>query len=151
MAGPGFAVPGWRRAIEFLNVDRSSLSPLFLSAALFNWVVAIALFFVPQGFLRLFHITPGVDQAFWVREFAGLVFMFGVGYFWAARDLAANAKIVRLAVPAKTAVVLVALLSVITGDISWQILIPVSVDGIYAVLFLLALNALSTRGQKGAG
>ena len=42
-----------------------------------------------------------MTQTFWVQQFAGLVLMFGIGYFRASRDFEANANIIRLAVAAK--------------------------------------------------
>jgi len=42
---------------------------------------------------------------------------------------------------------LITLRSVINGDISWHFLIPASADGIFAVLFVLALKSLITTGQ----
>ena len=69
---------------------------VFLAAAIFNWVVGASLFFIPNIFLDLFFVSPGVDQPVWVQQFAGLVFVFGIGYYWAYRDLAANRELVRL-------------------------------------------------------
>ena len=116
---------------------------LFLVAAFFNWIVALGLFLVPQLFLSAFSVTPAPSQSIWVQQFAGLVFVFGVGYYWASRDLYSNQAIVRLAVLGKWGVVLIALLNVLNSDISWQFLIPASADAIFAVLFVLALRSMS--------
>lgn len=115
---------------------------MFLIAAIFNWIVALGFFFVPGVFLSLFFIAPLPEQSVWVQQFAGLVFMFGLGYYWASRDLHSNQAIVRLAVWAKWGVVLIGLLNVLSGDISWQFMIPASADGVFAVLFVMALRTL---------
>lgn len=116
---------------------------VFTVAALFNWVVAAALFFTPHLFQQLFQISPPVDQLLWVQLFAGLVFVFGIGYFWASRDLQANRNIVKLGVIGKWAVVVIGLWNVVVGQVSWQFMIPASADGIFAILFTIALSGHS--------
>ncbi|RLQ21044.1 hypothetical protein DWB85_14185 [Seongchinamella sediminis] len=115
---------------------------LFTAAALFNWVVALGLFLIPGVFLGLFAVTPAPEQTLWTQQFAGLVFIFGIGYYQASKDLATLAPVIRLAVWGKWGVVAIAALNVLTGDISWQFLIPASADGVFAILFTLALRSL---------
>ncbi len=121
---------------------------MFLGAAIFNWIIGFGLLFIPGMFLSWFCITPTPDQNVWVQEFAGLVTVFGIGYYWAARDFHNNRSIVRLAVLGKSAVVLIALLNVIRGDVSWQLMIPAAGDAVFVVLFILALKS-SERSQLG--
>ena len=116
---------------------------LFLVAAIFNWAVGLTLFFIPGIFLDLLVVTPTPEQSLWVQQFAGLVFVFGIGYYWASRNFQANIQIIRLAVIGKVGVVLIGVLNVVTGDISWQFMLPASADVIFAVLFILALNGTS--------
>ena len=52
-----------------------SAQKLFLVAAIFNWIVALGLFFVPGLFLSLFFVAPLPEQSVWVQQFAGLVFV----------------------------------------------------------------------------
>ena len=113
---------------------------LLLVAAIFNWVVGLSLFFVPDLFLSLLQVEPLTGRAFWLQQFAGLVFIFGLGYFWAARDFHGNRSIVRLAVLAKTGVAAIALINVVDGKINWPIMIPASADVIFACLFITALS-----------
>ena len=117
---------------------------MFLGAALFNWIIGLGLLFIPALFLSLFSISPTPDQSVWVQQFAGLVTVFGLGYYWAAKDLNNNRSIVRLAVWGKSAVVLIALLNVISGDISWQFMLPAAGDAVFVVLFMLALKSSKT-------
>jgi hypothetical protein len=121
-------------------VNHNPTRTLFLIAAIFNWLVALALFFAPDIFMAMLHITPAPLQLPWLQQFAGLVFVFGIGYFWASRDLAANAQIIRLAVIAKLGVVIVALYTVLNGSISWQMLIPAGGDLLFAIWFIRALR-----------
>ena len=89
-------------------------------------------------------VSPTPEQSLWVQQFAGLVFVFGIGYYWASRDFEANVQIIRMAVIGKVGVVLIGLLNVATGDVSWQFMLPASGDLIFAILFIMALKALPT-------
>jgi hypothetical protein len=118
-------------------------SKMFFVAAIFNWMVGVTLFFIPNFFLDLFFVSPGVDQSLWIQQFAGLVFVFGIGYYWASKDFSANLGLIRLAIIAKSSVVLVGVFNVLMGGISWQFMIPASFDAIFVVLFIQAL-----KGEK---
>jgi hypothetical protein len=94
-------------------------SKMLLSGAIFNWVIALGLFFIPASFLSLFFVTPAPEQTLWVQQFAGLVFFFGCIYYGASRDFEKYAQTIQVAVWGKAGVVLIALLNVWSGDISW--------------------------------
>ena len=130
-------------------MQRETASNMFLGGAIFNWAVALTLFFIPGVFLNLLSVTPTPQQSLWVQQFAGLVFVFGIGYYWASRDFEANIQIIRMAVIGKLGVVLIGLLNVVTGDISWQFLLPASGDLIFVILFVMALKALPTWRSGG--
>ena len=119
---------------------------VFLGGAVFNWVVASSLFFIPEVLLSLFAATPTPEQSLWVQQFAGLVFVFGIGYYWASRDFEANVQIIRLAVIGKAGVVLIGLLNVMSGDISWQFMLPASGDLCFVILFVMALKSRAVSG-----
>jgi len=125
-------------------MQRETASNVFLGGAIFNWAVALTLFFIPGVFLNLLSVTPTPQQSLWVQQFAGLVFVFGIGYYWASRDFEANLQIIRMAVIGKAGVVLIGVLNVVTGDVSWQFMLPASGDLIFVILFVMALKALPT-------
>ncbi len=114
---------------------------LFWGAA-FNWLVGLGMMFAPNLLLGLILVTPEIADPTWSCQFGWLVFMFGIGYYWASRDLARNQQIIRLAIPAKLGVTALALASVIAGDISWQIMLPAGADAVWAGLFILCLHSL---------
>ena len=130
-------------------MQRETASKMLLGGAIFNWAVALTLFFIPGVFLNLFSVTPAPQQSLWVQQFAGLVFVFGIGYYWASRDFEANIQIIRMAVIGKVGVVLIGLLNVVTGDISWQFMLPASGDLIFVILFVMALKGLPTWRSGG--
>jgi hypothetical protein len=113
---------------------------LFLVAALFNWLVALGLLLDASLLFGLFHVTPAPVASLFLYWFAGLVAVFGLGYFWVSRDPARNRPIVLLGIVGKLSVLLIGVAAVALGAISWQILLLVSVDGVFAVLFWLALK-----------
>jgi small multidrug resistance pump len=123
-------------------VNTKQSKTMFLTAAIFNWTVGLALAFKAGLLFELFRVTPAPTEPLFLQLFSWLIIIFGIGYFWASKDPAANAPIVKLGLLGKLSVVLVALSCVLTGAVSWQLLILVSVDLLYAVLFWRALKSL---------
>jgi hypothetical protein len=122
-------------------MNESSRKKMLFSAACFNWLVALALLAIPEKLFLLFHVTPLPTEPLFLHLFAVVVFVFGFGYYWAARDFVRNAPIVRLGMIGKLGVFVTGLLNALLGNVSWQILLLVSVDLLYAILFFIALKA----------
>jgi hypothetical protein len=114
---------------------------ILFSAACFNWLVALALLVFPVMLLQLFRVTPLPTEPLFLHMFAALVFVFGVGYYWASRGFITNAPIVRLGMISKFAVVITGLVNTLLGNVSWQIMLLVSPDLLYGILFFIALKA----------
>ena len=123
----------------------SSQKLLFTVSAGFNWLVGLILFFNADLLLELFHITPLPIETTFLRLFAGLVFVFGFGYYAAGSDLKTNAPVVRLGGVAKLMVVAIAAYEVVLGNISWQLMLVASADLIFALLFFRALRIAITN------
>jgi hypothetical protein len=115
---------------------------LFLTAAIFNWAVGLVLAFKAELLFELFRVTPAPMEPLFLQLFSWLVIVFGIGYFWASKDLAANVSIVKLGLLGKLSVVLVVLACILTGAVSWQMMLLASVDLVYAALFWRALKSL---------
>jgi hypothetical protein len=115
---------------------------MLISAACFNWLVAVALLIIPAKLFQLFSVTPLPTEPLFLHLFTALVFTFSMGYYWASQEFAANAPIVRLGMIGKLAVFLTGLANTLLGNVSWQILLLVSVDLLYAILFFIALKAV---------
>jgi hypothetical protein len=115
---------------------------LFLTAAIFNWLVGLGLLFDAPLLFRLFHISPAPTEPLFVQLFAWLVIIFGVGYFWISRDPPGHVSIIELGILGKISVFLVCLAGTVTGMVSWQMMILASVDLVYAALFWRAMQAL---------
>jgi hypothetical protein len=119
-----------------------SIRIMFTTAALFNWMAGGAVVINAVWLFGLFGVTPLPTEPLFLQLFAWLVIVFGIGYFWASRDPVANVPIIKLGMIGKLSVVLVSLACVMTGSISWQLMILVSADLLYAILFWRALKAI---------
>ncbi len=115
--------------------------PLFLSAAIFNWVVGLGMLLAYRPLFEMIGAAPIPEDPFLVQQFAGLVLIFGLGYFWASRDFARNIPVVKLGMLGKLSVFTLALIHVVLGAVTWQFLALASVDLVYALLFVAALRA----------
>jgi hypothetical protein len=121
-------------------MNPKTISKLFLIAALFNWVVGIALMTNAPLLLGLFNVTPVPTEPVFVSLSGWLIICYGIGYFWASRDFAGNLGIIWLGIIGKLGVFGVVLMSTLLGQISWQMNIVSSVDLVFAVLFILAIR-----------
>ena len=119
-----------------------SMRIMFTTAAWFNWLAGLAVAVNAELLFGLFRITPPPTEPVFLQLFAWLVIVFGIGYFWASRDPMANVPVIKLGMIGKLSVVLVSLACVLTGSISWQLMILVSADLLYAILFWRALQSI---------
>ena len=119
-----------------------SMRIMFTTAAWFNWLAGLAVAVNAELLFGLFRITPLPTEPLFLQLFAWLVIVFGIGYFWVSRDPVANVPIIKLGMIGKLSVVLVSLACVMTGSISWQLMILLSADLLYAILFWRALQSI---------
>ena len=123
-------------------MTEKSIRIMFTTAAWFNWVAGGAVAVNAGWLFSLFGITPLPTEPLFHQLFAWLVIVFGIGYFWASRDPAANVPVIKLGMLGKLSVVLVSLACVLTGSVSWQLMILVSADLLYAILFWRTLQSI---------
>lgn len=118
------------------------MKAMFISAAWFNWIAAIVFGFAGEWILPVFSMEPSPAALFFIHLFCVLVFVFGIGYYRAATDLAGQASVIKLGAIAKMAIVVVATVDVLLGLVSWPILVVLAGDLVYALLFFRALSRL---------
>ena len=117
-------------------------SNMFVAAALFNAVATICLVLPSMS-------TDPLPEAGFVTHLAALlVLAFGVGYYWASQDLPGNSNIILLGTVAKAAVVVMAVLDVLLGIVSWQDVVLVFGDFVFVLLFYKALQDLNKAKQE---
>ncbi len=115
---------------------------MFTVAALWNWLAA--LLFMAMAVLNLqvlsLFLTIKPASYLWFNLFFGVVFVFGLGYFWAARDLGTNRNIVKMGAIGKTWVFILILGEWWTGAVTVLAALAGTVDLVFAILFVQALR-----------
>lgn len=126
-------------------MKQSFIKPLFYISAVFNWVVAASMFLRPQFSYELFLHGPLPETFAFLYLFAALVFLFGIGYFWAAREFDENRPIVRLGAWGKLFMFLVAfILVVILNEAKPLLMLTGICDLVFTVLFFASLRTTKT-------
>jgi hypothetical protein len=120
---------------------------LFVVGACFNWTAALS-FVKPKLICNTLNITPVPTEDFILHIMCLLVALLGSMYYEASKDFPANANIVRYGSVAKALVFSVAVLDVVLGYLSWQILLVVSCDLMFAILYYKALQDLNATTMK---
>jgi hypothetical protein len=69
-----------------------------------------------------------------------LVAIFGIAYYWAAKDLNKNINLVKLGIIGKLTVFVLPLAYYLVGLVSWQLPALASIDLVYSILFINALR-----------
>ena len=123
-------------------MNPSSHKRLFTLSATFNWLVGLILFFNAGLLFQIFQVTPLPTETPFLRMFAGLVFIFGFGYYAAGNVPKTLAPVIRLGAVAKLAVVAIAAYEVIAGSISWRFMVLAGAVLVFAVLFFKALKSV---------
>jgi hypothetical protein len=108
---------------------------MFLASAFWNWVVAAILWFTYEAFFRYLGQGP-LAYALPFQIALGMVFVYGIGYFYLYKDQVTNRQIAKLGVYGKTAVFTLLVNAWLAGEIVFVLVIPGIVDLIFAVLFL---------------
>lgn len=121
---------------------------LFLTAACWNWVIALGTFAAPTVVYGFAMPIPAPDNLAMTQLFMGLVAVFGLGYFWASRDLVANVAVVRLGAVGKSTVFVLAALLLTQGKIGWLLMAIALGDLIFALLFVSVLRTLTRDAHR---
>ncbi|MDJ0855185.1 MAG: hypothetical protein QNI88_08250 [Desulfobacterales bacterium] len=131
----------------------NNFKTMFTMAALWNWMAALlfmAMAVLDLPILSLFLIIKPASHL-WFNLFFGVVFVFGLGYFWAAKDLGANRNIVKMGAIGKIWVFFLILAGWLTGSVTFLAAVAGTVDLVFAALFVHALNHSKTaRGYVSA-
>ncbi len=118
---------------------------MFFVGAVWNWLATIPLFF---GYKLLF---PLYDMALpqypvFLLLFAGLCFIFGIGYFWVSRDVSKNHDIVRMGIAGKLLVFFAFLWAGISGQIHLVWIGAGIGDLVFTILYMEFLLTVKKHG-----
>jgi hypothetical protein len=115
---------------------------MFLAAALWNALAAVALLFlINNGNLRT--ALDAISQ----ELLAACLATFGLGYYWASRDLSKNHDLVRLGAMGKLLVFVVFFGHLILRNITLRLVLPSLVDLLFGILFLEFLARFKSKPQ----
>ncbi|MFX1485401.1 MAG: hypothetical protein ACFFCP_19685 [Promethearchaeota archaeon] len=117
---------------------------MFLTAALWNWILAIIFFVLPRLDEEYFTATGLVipNTLLWFDSFVGLVFIFGIGFFLVSQNMMENHGIIKMAVCEKSWVFVAGLAWFFWGQASILVVMFVTVDLFFGVLFVEELLAI---------
>ena len=122
---------------------------MFFIGALWNWGAAIvfagiALFVRPM--LPYFLVTIP-ESLFWFYMFLGVVFVYGLGYYWISKDTARNRDIIKMGIIGKAFVFCMLLYALIAGIVTLLAFLAGVVDLLFVILFAEVLLKLPDQAQ----
>jgi len=117
---------------------------MFLIAALWNWTLGAAFFILPRIDVGYFTATGLVipNTLLWFDSFVGLVFVFGLGFYFVSQNMMENHGLIKMAVFEKSWVFLAGIGWFFLGQASFLVVLFVTVDLIFGFLFLEHLLAI---------
>jgi len=122
---------------------------MFLTAAIWNWILAIAFLALPRIDEGYFAAT-GLEvpnTMLWFDSFMGLVFAFGLGFYFVSQNMMENHGLIKMATFEKTWVFIVGVAWFFLGQASLWVVLFVTGDLIFGLLFiedLIAIRKLKT-------
>ena len=97
--------------------------------------------------LIIFSVTLPNYLVFFMM-FLGLVFVYGIGYFWVSRDINKNHDIVRMGIIGKLIVFVALLWAWVDGEVPVILVGAGIVDLIFTILFIKFLNTYKQMETK---
>jgi hypothetical protein len=117
---------------------------MFLLAALWNWILGAAFFVLPRIDVGYFAVTGLVipNTFLWFDSFVGLVFVFGLGFYFVSQNMMENHGLIKMAVFEKSWVFIAGVAWFFLGQASILVVLFVTVDLIFGLLFIENLLAI---------
>lgn len=111
---------------------------MFLSAAFWNWILAIAFLTLPRISMDYFYVAgPYIPESMlWFDSFMGLIFAFGIGFYLVSLNPRENHGLIKMAVFEKVWVFIIGLSNFLTATASIWVFAVVLGDLIFGLLFI---------------
>lgn len=122
---------------------------MFLAAAIWNWLLAISFFSLSRIDINLF-LTFGLDipnTMLWFDSFMGMVFVFGLGFYFVSKNMKENHGLILMACFEKFMVFTIPMVWFILGQASIWVVLFVTGDLIFGFLFIEDLIAIRKLSQ----
>jgi hypothetical protein len=122
---------------------------MYLIAAIWNWTLAITFLVLPRIDINYFPATGLVipNTMLWFDSFMGVVFAFGLGFYFVSKSVKENHGLIQMGVFEKTWVFLIGVVWFILGQASILVIFFVTVDLIFGLLFIEDLIAIRRLNQ----
>lgn len=117
---------------------------MFLSAAIWNWALAIVFIVLPRIDMNYF-VAVGLEipnTMLWFDAFMGMVFVFGIGFYIVSTDVSQNHGLILMACFEKTTVFLIPMMWFFLGQGSLWVVLVATGDLIFGLLFIEDLLAI---------
>lgn len=129
---------------------------MYTIAAVWNWVLSISFLVLPRIDLAYFSLAGPMNPPptlLWFDSFFGLVFAFGLGFYFISKSQTDNHGLVKIAIFEKTWVFVMGLYYFIIAQASIWVLVVVSGDLLFGFLFFEDLKVsmkLLTKEEKNS-
>lgn len=118
---------------------------MYTIAAIWNWILAVGFLILPRIDIGYFSLAGPMDPPptlLWFDSFFGLVFAFGLGFYFISKNTTENHGLIQISVFEKTWVFVMGLGYFLLGQASLLVVIVVLGDLIFGLLFLEDLLAI---------
>jgi len=112
---------------------------MYTIAAVWNWILSVSFLILPRIDLAYFSLAGPMappPTLLWFDSFFGLVFAFGLGFYLISKSLTENHGLVKIAIFEKVWVFLMGLYYFLIAQASLWVLVIVSGDLLFGILFL---------------
>ncbi len=118
---------------------------MYTIAAIWNWVLAVGFLILPRIDIDYFAIAGPVappPTLLWFDSFFGLVFAFGLGFYFISMSITDNYGLIMISVFEKTWVFVMGLSYFLLAQASIWVIVVVAGDLLFGILFIEDLLAI---------
>ena len=123
---------------------------MYTIAAIWNWILAVGFLILPRIDIGYFSIAGPVEAPptmLWFDSFFGLVFAFGLGFYFISKSTTENHGLIKIAVFEKTWVFVMGLGYFLLAQASIWVVIVVVGDLLFGLLFFEDLLTIKKLQQ----
>ena len=120
---------------------------LFTIAAIWNWVLAVAFLVLPRIDINYFYVAGDTipPTLLWFDGFMGLLFAFGIGFYFVSLSTERNHDFIKIACFEKVWVFIIPLYYILIAEATLLVLVFAVGDLIFGFLFMEDLRAITRK------
>ena len=128
------------------SLERTSYhKKMYTIAAIWNWILAVGFLLLPRIDIGLFSLAGPMDPPntlLWFDSFFGLVFAFGLGFYFISKSTTENHGLIKISIFEKCWVFIIGLYYFVIAQASIWVIIVVSGDLLFGILFFEDIRAI---------